>query len=91
MVIMFIFIVAYGIMLQVILYPNSDLNILLVVDILKYAWWSIFGEFNIDEVSGYDQCVEFTARNQWLNCPATGGGSLSLKQLSDSGKSFEQA
>jgi len=47
MVIMLVFVVAYGITSQVILYPNSDLNILLVVDILKYAWWSIFGEFNI--------------------------------------------
>jgi len=52
MVIMLVFVVAYGITSQVILYPNSDLNILLVVDILKYAWWSIFGEFNIEEVSG---------------------------------------
>jgi len=52
MVIMLVFILAYGIASQVILYPNSDLNILLVTDILKYAWWSIFGEFNIEEVSG---------------------------------------
>ena len=52
MVIMFVFIVSYGITSQVILYPNSDLNFFLVVDIIKYSWWSIFGEFNIDEVSG---------------------------------------
>jgi len=52
MVIMLVFIVAYGITSQVILYPNSALNSLLVADILKYAWWSIFGEFNIDELSG---------------------------------------
>ena len=52
MVIMLVFIVAYGITSQVILYPNSELNGQLVVDILKYAWWSIFGEFNIEEVSG---------------------------------------
>jgi len=52
MVIMLVFVVAYGIASQVILYPNSDLNILLVVDILKSAWWSIFGQFNIDEISG---------------------------------------
>jgi len=52
MVIMLVFIVAYGITSQVILYPNSDLNMLLVVDIWKYSWWSIFGEFHIEEVSG---------------------------------------
>jgi len=64
MVIMFVFIFAYGITLQIVLYPNSDLNIQLVVDILKYAWWSIFGEFNIDEVSGQDQAVKFIALNK---------------------------
>ena len=52
MVIMVIFVISYGITSQVILYPNSDLNSSLLVDILKYAWWSIFGEFNIEEVSG---------------------------------------
>ena len=52
MVIMVVFVVAYGITSQVILYPNSDLNIHLVRDIMNYAWWSIFGEFNIEEVSG---------------------------------------
>ena len=57
MVIMCVFVVAYGIASQAILYPNSDLNVLLVNDILKHAWWSIFGEFNIDEISG--QFVEF--------------------------------
>jgi len=52
MLILLIFVISYGITSQVILYPNSDLNSLLIVDILKYAWWSIFGEFNIEEVSG---------------------------------------
>jgi len=52
MVIMLVFIIAYGITSQVILYPNSQLNILLVKDILSFSWWSIFGEFNLEEVSG---------------------------------------
>jgi len=52
MVIMMVFVVAYGITSQVILYPNSDLNLSLVIDILSYSWWSIFGEFNLEEVSG---------------------------------------
>jgi len=52
LIIMVVFIVSYGITSQVILYPNSDLNILLVIDVLKYAWWGIFGEFNIEEVDG---------------------------------------
>ena len=52
MVIMMVFVLSYGVSSQVILYPNSELNIRLLVDILKFAWWSIFGEFNIEEVSG---------------------------------------
>jgi len=52
MIIMLVFVVAYGITSQVVLYPNSALNIRLIIDILNYAWWSIFGEFNIEEVSG---------------------------------------
>jgi len=53
MLIMLVFIVSYGSTSQVILYPNSTFDI---VDIMKYAWWSIFGEFNIEEVYGqYNQ------------------------------------
>jgi len=52
MIIMLVFVVAYGITSQVVHYPNSALNIGLIIDILSYAWWSIFGEFNIEEVSG---------------------------------------
>jgi len=52
MVIMMVFILSYGVASQVILYPNSKLNIHLFVDLLDYSWWSVFGEFNIDEVTG---------------------------------------
>jgi len=52
LVILAIFVVAYGVTSQIILYPNSDLNVHLFIDVLKHASWSIFGEFNIDEVSG---------------------------------------
>jgi len=52
MVIMTVFILSYGVASQVILYPNSQLNIHLFVDLLDYSWWSVFGEFNIKEVTG---------------------------------------
>ena len=51
-VILAIFVIAYGVTSQVILYPNSELSLYLLTDILKYAWWSMFGEFNFEEVSG---------------------------------------
>jgi len=53
LLILAIFVVAYGVTTQIILYPNSDLNIRLVKDVLSYASWSIFGEFNIEEISGW--------------------------------------
>jgi len=49
---MMVFVVAYGVTTQVILYPNSDLHGFLIVDILSAAWWNMFGEFNLEEVSG---------------------------------------
>ena len=52
LVILVIFVIAYGITAQVILYPNSELNMQLFIDIVKYAGWSVFGELNVDEVSG---------------------------------------
>jgi len=52
LLILAIFIVAYGVTSQVILYPNSDLNVHLFADVLRYASWSIFGEFNVEEVTG---------------------------------------
>jgi len=52
LVILAIFVVAYGVTSQAILYPNSELNIYLLTDVLKYASWSIFGEFHLEQVSG---------------------------------------
>jgi len=52
LLILAIFVVAYGVTSQVILYPNSNLNIHLFADVLRHASWSIFGEFNVEEVSG---------------------------------------
>jgi len=51
-IVLLVFIAAYGIASQVILYPNQPLNIKLARDVLSTAWWNVFGQFNIDEVSG---------------------------------------
>jgi len=52
MTIFMVFIIAYGIAASVILYPNQELRLQLVPDVLSGAWWSVYGEFNIEEVSG---------------------------------------
>jgi hypothetical protein len=60
MMILMVFVAAFGIGSQVILYPNSPLNINLAVDILKNPWWAVFQQFNIDEVSGAS-CTNLSA------------------------------
>jgi len=52
MIILMVFIAAYGIASQIILYPNQPLNIGLARDVLSKSWWTIFGELSLDEVSG---------------------------------------
>lgn len=51
-IIIMVFISSYGITSQVILFPNQPLNIHLAKDVLSDAWWSVYGEMNIDLVSG---------------------------------------
>jgi hypothetical protein len=52
MIILMVFVGAFGISSQVILYPNSPLDINLAFDVLRSAWWYVFQQFNIQEVSG---------------------------------------
>ena len=47
-----VFVTAYGIALQAILYPNSELKFSLIGDIFKKAYFQIYGELFLDEVDG---------------------------------------
>ena len=53
-VILFVFIIAYGVSLQAILYPNSELNIALLGNIFKKAYFQIYGELFLEELEGYN-------------------------------------
>lgn len=59
MIILMVFIAAYGIASHVILYPNQPLDIVLARDVLSRSWWNIFGELGLDEVSGTVQHLVF--------------------------------
>lgn len=52
MIILLVFIAAYGTASHVVLYPNQPLNIALARDVLGRSFWNIFGELGIEEVSG---------------------------------------
>ncbi len=51
-IILMVFVMAYGIALQAILYPNSALNLSLIGDIFKKAYFQIYGELFLDELEG---------------------------------------
>ena len=51
-VIFLIFIVAYGLAAQVILYPNAELEIGLVQDVMEKAYFQIYGELYLEEIKG---------------------------------------
>ena len=50
--ILLVFVVAYGIALQAMLYPNSDFGIALIEDVFKKAYWQIYGELFLEEIEG---------------------------------------
>ncbi|KAI0235846.1 hypothetical protein LSAT2_013619 [Lamellibrachia satsuma] len=51
-IILMVFVTAYGIALQAILYPNSELKFSLIGDIFKKAYFQIYGELFLDELEG---------------------------------------
>ena len=51
-----VFIIAYGLAAQAILYPNADLEIELVQSILEKAYFQIYGELYLDEIKGLYVC-----------------------------------
>lgn len=52
MLIFAVFIPAYGVVSNVILYPNQPLNIYLLRDVFHDAFWSVMQQFNLDDPSG---------------------------------------
>lgn len=54
MVILAVFISAYGVVSNVILYPNQPLNGHLLEEVFHDAWWSVIQQFNMDALgTGY--------------------------------------
>lgn len=59
MLIMLVFIIGYGITSQSILYPNAELHPMLIVDVLKKAYWQIFAELFLEEIEGWFQEIRW--------------------------------
>ena len=52
MLIMAVFISAYGVVSNIILYPNQPLNATLLQDVFYDAWWSVIQQFNREDALG---------------------------------------
>ncbi|OAF71847.1 hypothetical protein A3Q56_00397 [Intoshia linei] len=61
MLILFVFIVAYGVALQSTLYPNSTLDVKLVQKVLRVSYWQMYGELFLDELEGKQTCTNQTS------------------------------
>ncbi|KAI0212564.1 Transient receptor potential cation channel subfamily M member 2, partial [Lamellibrachia satsuma] len=69
-IILMVFVTAYGVTLQVILYPNSPLQFSLIDDIFKKAYFQIYGELFLDELEGTLTCEATPTANSTLpRCP----------------------
>ena len=51
-VILLVFVGAYGVAIQAIMYPNATLNIQLLLNIFEKAYFQIFGELFLEELKG---------------------------------------
>ncbi|XP_064607537.1 transient receptor potential cation channel subfamily M member-like 2 isoform X2 [Liolophura sinensis] len=76
MLIMLVFIIGYGITSQSILYPNAELHPMLIVDVLKKAYWQIFAELFLEEIEGQQECnadLRMYSNGTDLRCPDENG------------------
>ncbi len=52
LVILMVFIAAFGLASQAILYPESELRWQLIRDVLKKPYWQMYGELFLEEIEG---------------------------------------
>ena len=50
--ILFVFILAYGVVAQALRFPNSNATYKLFIDVIYLPYWQIYGELFLDELEG---------------------------------------
>lgn len=61
MIILIVFIAAFGLASQAILYPNSELSLGLLKEIFRKSYWQLYGELFLDEMEGMNhRCLFWT-------------------------------
>ncbi|KAH9509876.1 Transient receptor putative cation channel sub M member 3 [Bulinus truncatus] len=70
------FFLSFAVASQAVLYPNSKMNPLLAFHILKRPFWSVFGEFSLDDFDSPTECtgnpLEYNTYAK-LRCPSESG------------------
>ena len=56
-IILLVFIAAYGVSSQAILYPNTALSISLAKDVIRDAWWNMFGQLDLQGIAGNAKAI----------------------------------
>lgn len=70
-IIIMVFISAYGITSNVILFPNQLLNIDLIKGVFGEAWWSVYGSMDVELVTGGSCSAKHTEPLDYNNCNTT--------------------
>ncbi|XP_064594682.1 transient receptor potential cation channel subfamily M member-like 2 isoform X2 [Liolophura sinensis] len=71
-VILLVIIVGYGVASQAILYPNTELEPAIIINVLRKAYWQMFGELFLEDIEGQDQCTfdyALYSNNTLPRCP----------------------
>ena len=54
-IILMVFIIAYGLASQAILYPNTPFSLTLMKEIVRKPYWQMYGELFLEEIEGENQ------------------------------------
>ncbi|KAH9512543.1 hypothetical protein Btru_038748 [Bulinus truncatus] len=75
LLILMIFLVAYAIASESILYPETELTPINVYNIFRKGFWAMIGEYWLDEISGDDCANDSNVHNNLTNqrCPTADG------------------
>ncbi|XP_055958034.1 transient receptor potential cation channel subfamily M member-like 2 [Patella vulgata] len=76
MVIVLVFVLAYSVATEAILYPNTELSVKLLYQLPRKAYWHMYGELFLEDIEGSSSCTdnpdEYGTNNE-LRCPSTVG------------------
>ena len=51
-IILMVFIIAYGVAAWALLYPNSDLEPILFRNVVRMSYWQMYGELFLEQIEG---------------------------------------